>query len=749
MSNDGARAVHLSRLSELLREDLLAGGWDRADVLESGFDTPDEAYELVKQLPGPCSEEQRKCDAKELWDWKCQHGPSVRRVRMRISKADAAVQAQCLQSFRKEIGRPGVLMISQTTRELFCVTHWRTRRTKEKAGAAASSDRADIERKEKRRWTDKIVQVLEDVAAPVCTLASLALDPRTALEAVVGKKRARTLRNRYRAWMKFAIWLQCVHMTLWPGHIGHVLDYIRDVEDGGCAKSFPSQFGTSLAYFERIAGGSESDHISRLPLWKDSLAAMQARLQEMPGTRAARKAPLFSVLMIIALELHVCSEREPYKRFFAFCKLLKLWMALRFDDLQALVHRRFISTMHGLRGVLSRTKTTGAGKRVLEAHCFVHAQASLSGAPWIKEGFRLLQLPEFAYERDYFLPEPSDDWQGTKRKMLSYSYASGLSRQLLSSLGRPVEDEVTGQWKETDHKLLPPPAAFFWTEHSERHWLVSVAAAIGIAKDRRDPVGRWAIAAMQSGEYVLTARQVVMGVQKEVLSALSQRGAQVYDEGDLFLEYTDWLQHRLKDQELDADTWINRLRVRAGTDECVLEQDWPRAWHGGVVQEVVDEPEDDGFKVQLPKPDEPEPSQAPQEGEIFWVSIGRSGFRRLHKIGGCHIDREACASWKYLTHKQALTEKSDKPCRLCWKDLKDDNGGSSEESGSDVSDSSEDSSSSSEEEHALPAPEELVGAGGLGLPTGQDIHGSAAMAAPQVHMDLMDDQQYIGEEGDD
>ena len=64
---------------------------------------------------------------------------------------------------------------------------------------------------------------------------------------------------------------------------------------------------------------------------------------------------------------------------------------------------------------------------------------------------------------------------------------------------------------------LPELAGLFWSEHSDRHWLPSLAALAGVAKDTRDFVGRWHLGLHQSSDYIVTARQVVKGVQAEVM----------------------------------------------------------------------------------------------------------------------------------------------------------------------------------------------------------------------------------------
>jgi hypothetical protein len=275
-------------------------------------------------------------------------------------------------------------------------------------------------------------------------------------------------------------------------------DYLQDLALGPMAKSIPAGVGGALAFFESISGFPELQWISQLTLWKNNLGNLEMQLQGRDGETAVHKSPMFTITMVIALELYVVSDRPKYKRFLAYCLLLKLWMTLRFDDLQGLSRSRLLNTRHCLKGVLTRTKTTGPGKRILEVPCYLHAQASFTGANWLQDGFAILQEPAFSFERDYFVPVPSEDWEGTKPRVLDYSYAAGLFRMVLSELPRPMRVGL-GQWKESTMQMLPSPVPLFFSLHGPRHFVPSIGAALGVPKDDRDVAGRWGIASNSLG----------------------------------------------------------------------------------------------------------------------------------------------------------------------------------------------------------------------------------------------------------
>ncbi len=64
--------------------------------------------------------------------------------------------------------------------------------------------------------------------------------------------------------------------------------------------------------------------------------------------------------------------------------------------------------------------------------------------------------------------------------------------------------------------LLPDSLGDYYTGHSPRNWLTSIAAVLGFTKEQRSYLGRWMIGMTASEEYVRTARQIITKIQIEV-----------------------------------------------------------------------------------------------------------------------------------------------------------------------------------------------------------------------------------------
>jgi hypothetical protein len=169
--------------------------------------------------------------------------------------------------------------------------------------------------------------------------------------------------------------------------------------------------------------------------------------------------------------------------------------------------------------------------------------------------------------------------------MMTYSECSANSRALLLDLREPIKDSL-GRWKESPETLLHAPSHLFWTEHSERHWGVSVGACIGLDLTSSNCFGRWGINARQSADYVLTSRQLVFSAQKKIMQAIST-GPSEYDEMELGEQLREFLMKR--DPDCDPRAHLHSLLVlKAGSSGHTLEQPWPMKSNGEPAADLID-----------------------------------------------------------------------------------------------------------------------------------------------------------------
>ena len=193
------------------------------------------------------------------------------------------------------------------------------------------------------------------------------------------------------------------------------------------------------------------------------------------------------------------SETAPrYFRAFAWAKLVKFWTSSRSADLAGLVPSNLRLDQKGLSAQLQRTKTSGPGKKVKWLPVFVDISATFAKSI----GFAIWSAADMSFARDYLIPLPSQDLQSCKAVFADYTAVSALSKLLYQELRLPLW--VHGTWVLSDSKLVIALACVrAWTEHSERCWLTSCAALLGVSRERREFLGRWRV--FSSGdEYALS-----------------------------------------------------------------------------------------------------------------------------------------------------------------------------------------------------------------------------------------------------
>ena len=456
------------------------------------------------------------------------------------------------------------------------------------------------------RWRTRLAEVLQSLNLPISDIAEASQNPQQVYMAAAGAMRGSTIRKRLRAWSKYAEWLLVVWQMKFPTEPEQVIDYLLDLEAACCGVTVPQAALDAIHFMETCGGFREDVRLTTHPLVLRTLNAVNAHLQA--GAQATRKAGLIPIMLVVALGLTVVDGTEkPYMRALAWVRLLKLWASLRADDLAGLNPRSLRMTSAGLSGRLERTKASGPGKRVRFLPIYVSKMAYIADPDWLMVGLRIWESPKFSFDRDYFVPLPQGDLTGCKSVMATYKDMLSHNRALLMRLRQPVVNGTTWDLAQGS-LLLDGRVALFWTEHSERNWATSVAAALGIARDRREFLGRWRVAGSVE-EYLRTAARVVHLIQQDIVVGLKAdltwdlRDAGLDELGD-FLKEKGLTQPEVEEQR-------RRLTCPEGAFVCSIEEETQAL---EVAERVLDH--------------DP-PQQVEEPRSKYFVCI--SGTRRLHK----------------------------------------------------------------------------------------------------------------------
>eukprot|EP00435_Cladocopium_sp_Y103_P074208 s172_g47.t1 len=646
--------------------------------LEAAFDSHDDASALVQSVFPDMVPEEVEDTVAVLLVWRDSVCRAIKRARHSVvenARCFSQSSSETVQSVYKDLTRTNVLTLIEQ--------HTKRRQRVLRVEAESRAKRLDVER---QKYSMLLSEVIIDAQLPVVALIQTLDDPRQGWLHLFGTRRCNTLKNRYKSWRPFAVWLELHRGRKFPASLRDIIDYIQHRVDEGCGKSIPESFHISLALIEQLGRVPEGERLSGEELWRAHVKAWTAELtaEAPPG----KSAEMYTVAMVISLELIAADETLPrFKRALAWVVLVMVWGSMRCDDMQAALPHRTTLSNFGLRLILGRSKTSGPDKVQKEVSVHIYRTASLSGEDWLSIGYRIWDADPFDYRRDYFVMEPSNDWESVKRKFVPPSGLSSLIQKLLSEL--PVPRRIIGGWDASvGLLLLPDGLESHFTGHSPRNFMTSVAAAIGFHRDQRAYLGRWAMGMVASEEYVRTARQVVFSIQKAVNKSIVTG----------------------LDQEYFEDEAIERLCKTA--ESSGANPNRIKKWHtvmsslpgkhclGGVFPTLEVRPEDwsvlessemDEGEVAASILNQKSKEQAStKELPKFFVTISRrTAFRRLH-LTGCFVKPSNCAEVRFL--EDVDSGDFDAICRTCKRKMLSENGKDQEvESSSTASSSSTES----------------------------------------------------------
>jgi hypothetical protein len=288
-----------------------------------------------------------------------------------------------------------------------------------------------------------------------------------------------------------------------------------------CGKHVPRALFNSVIFAEQAAELEEGLRLSKNQGVRNFLKEVESAGGWKTG-RVVKKAQPFGVVMILALEdLVMRSAAQAYMRWYAWIKLLKVWAALRWSDLQG-IPNDFLHLRHDgvLEGKITRSKTSGQGKRVEVMYFYVAPEAFLLCKNWLRTGWELnleLSRQSGLHGRDYMVPKPTVDLSGFRKAIVKYQDAVTMSRALLLALRAEVHLE--GQEGPGESRaLLIQMATGFWTEHSERGTMATYMQMSQVAPEIRKMVGRWSFS--QEEEYMRHLETSIRGAQAKVAAFL-------------------------------------------------------------------------------------------------------------------------------------------------------------------------------------------------------------------------------------
>ncbi len=324
-------------------------------------------------------------------------------------------------------------------------------------------------------YVEEIVDWLIRLQCPTAESAAASGDPRATLGLVAAGRRASTLRARLRAWKAFSRWLLAAHGESWPSTWRHLFDYLMARVTEPCGKSTLLGIVYAATLWERATGW----RLTLDPLWEPAVQELLSRVTGRAGGRASTSAPPFLAAHVALLETLVMDETENlWLRCFAGWKACKSWAVLRFSDHRGMAPHLIEQTDDRVTFTLTRTKTTGQGKKVETRYATVSAGAFLVEESWLRRWLEMM-AECFPHTRDYLMASPSMGQAASGARELSYSESAGWTRRLTRRFGVALGmDETAAEYM-----------AMYFTEHSERSFLPTLCMGLGHTEETLRPLG--------------------------------------------------------------------------------------------------------------------------------------------------------------------------------------------------------------------------------------------------------------------
>ena len=303
-----------------------------------------------------------------------------------------------------------------------------------------------------------------------------------------------------------------------------------------------------------------------------------------------------------------------------------------------------------------RTKSTGVGKARETLELVVDVGAFVVEPGWLLEGWSLWQHVD--HDRDYILGLPSPDLETMRLVEATYSHSTAVSRSLLSRLR-----------DETGSLVFSSPV-------SVEYW----ACLREVPPEWIDELGRWAGSA--SAQYVRTHLTRVRSIQKWVAEAARAKGA--LDEEEHWAYFAEYLLKRGTSPEAATEQIVKLTRILSRVQTYIVPVVSPRVQDPSAspAQKYLNE-ESEGEASPM-TPSHTVADNPPISLGAFVVSW-RRGFKRLHKVGECHMV-PGVYYFRFESFGSACptSEHYDAPCMICFKsaDVELDDSSSAGESSS-------------------------------------------------------------------
>ncbi|CAE7427251.1 unnamed protein product [Symbiodinium sp. KB8] len=276
----------------------------------------DDAVEIIEECVGDSvAEHDKPALADRLWRWSLsRESRGAQQARLLAASAEAAPIIPF--SSQGDVGRAYELIQQQSPSMSLKILEKSLRSQK----SGYRSDREAFESAEKRRWSLKLAEFIEEAEMPLASRVAGHAQATQLWERAFGARRSKTLRNRAMVWAKVRSWMKATLGKPWPAKAEHLLTYLEERHES--------------------QGMGKSDR-----LLIEACRSWTAELEQ--DAPPKKQAPMYTIAV-----------------FYAFVLLLLIWTTMRCDDIQGVDPGTFVLSQIGVKFVIracpGRVFLTGA-----------------------------------------------------------------------------------------------------------------------------------------------------------------------------------------------------------------------------------------------------------------------------------------------------------------------------------------------------------------------------------------------------
>ena len=279
-----------------------------ASSFANSFDTEDEAQEVFKQLADSAGLDIQRLTgeaARRLVEWSVLQQTAFKRRRRTVVagleyslfpiRTDAPVEtSDVFESIVKDDPKYALEVAKRVAQQR----------------KSSTVNRADLEEALRDKYAMELATFISEAGLPVVYQIHQLDNPNKAWKRIFGSRRGKTLRNRFRSWSKFRLWLVAYSGAVWLRSLADLVNYVEECIQVGCALSIHTELQASLVLLERSGRVLECNQLSMDPTWKAHLQSWSQELSS--NSRPNGSGPPYTVSILLALEFLVMDDQRDY-----------------------------------------------------------------------------------------------------------------------------------------------------------------------------------------------------------------------------------------------------------------------------------------------------------------------------------------------------------------------------------------------------------------------------------------------------